>query len=101
MSLSIHAIELCKDIPDCMTVEEIKLATLDDEHLAMLSEYVLCGWPVTKAELQMKLQPFRSLGHEIVIIDRIAVKGRRILVPASLHKVMKPAAHESYGHRKN
>ena len=31
----------CTDIPDCMTVEEIRVATLDNEHLGILSEHML------------------------------------------------------------
>ena len=50
--------ESCIDIPDCMTVEEIGTATLDDEGIGMLSELVQNGWPVTKAEVQEDLQPY-------------------------------------------
>ena len=32
MNITIDAIESCIDIPDCMTAEEIKSATIDDEH---------------------------------------------------------------------
>ena len=41
-----------------MTAEEPRLPTLDDEHLGMLSEYVLHGWLSTKAEVQKELQPY-------------------------------------------
>ena len=39
MSVTISTIEACKDIPDCMTAQEIRLAKLDDEQLGRLSEY--------------------------------------------------------------
>ena len=42
-SITINAIESCTDIPDCMTTEDIRLASLEDEHLDMLSEYVSQG----------------------------------------------------------
>ena len=64
------------DIPYCMTAEEIRLATLDDEHLGILSEYVLCIWPSTKVKMQKDLQPYWSFIDEIVIIDAITMKGR-------------------------
>ena len=51
MSITINAIELCMDLPDWMTAEEIRLATVDDK-----SEYVLHGWPSTITEVQKKLQ---------------------------------------------
>ena len=31
-----------------MTAEEISLIALDNEHLDMLAEYILHGWPSTK-----------------------------------------------------
>ena len=59
-----------------MTAEEIRLATLYDEHLGILSEYVLCIWPSTKVKMQKDLQPYWSFMDEIVIIDAITMKGR-------------------------
>ena len=63
MCMTINAIGTCLDIPNCMT-EEIKLATLDDEHLGILSEYVLCIWPSTKVEVQKELQSYILDQHE-------------------------------------
>ena len=41
-----------------MTAEEIRIATLDEGYLCMLSEHVLHGWPPTKAEVQKELKPY-------------------------------------------
>ena len=65
------------DIPVCMTVEEIGIAMLDDEHKSMLSELKLHGWPLTKAEVHMQ---FYWL-YETAIIDSIAMEGRIIIIP--------------------
>ena len=43
------------DIPHSITVEEIRMATPEDEHLGILSQHVLCGWPSAKAVVQKKL----------------------------------------------
>ena len=43
MNVTIDAIEPKIYIPYYMTAEEIKSVTIDDEHLSMVSEYVLCG----------------------------------------------------------
>ena len=58
MYTTINAIESWMDIPDCVTAEEIRMATLDNEQLAILSEHVFCSWPSTKAEVQEELQPY-------------------------------------------
>ena len=60
-----------------MTAEEITTATLDYEHLDILAKLVVCGWPLTEAEVQMELQPYWSFRNEIAIIDRMTIKGRR------------------------
>ena len=43
MHISINLIETCRGIPDYMTVEEIWLATINDEHISVLSNYKLHG----------------------------------------------------------
>ena len=44
MWITIRAIELCIDILDCMKTEEIRLATLDHEHLkCSVSVYFTAG----------------------------------------------------------
>ena len=73
--VTINAIS-CMDTPDCMKAEATRLATLDDEHLGMLSEYVLHGWPSTKAELQKEPKPYWSFWDETVITDGITLKGK-------------------------
>ena len=47
-------IEPCTSIPDGMTAK-VRLAMLHNEHLGLLSEYVLCSWPSMKAEVQKEL----------------------------------------------
>ena len=47
MWISISTLESCIKIPDCMMAEEMRLATLDDEHIGILSELysVADHWP--------------------------------------------------------
>ena len=69
-----------------MTAEEIRLATIDYKHIGMLSNYVLHGLPAVKSEVQKEVQPYWSFRDEIVIIDRITIKERRIIRPTSLQR---------------
>ena len=69
MGININVIETYTSIPECMTAEEIQLATMDDEHIGMLSNYTLHGWPTTKAEFQKEVKLYLSFRDEIVIID--------------------------------
>ena len=70
------AIESFTDIPDCIITEEIRIATFDDQHIGMLPEPILFGWPLTKAEVQKDPQLYWSFRDEIVIMNGIAIKGR-------------------------
>ena len=50
----------------------------------MLSELILHHWPSTKPEVQEDLQPYWSFRAKIAITDGIAMKSRRIIIPAAL-----------------
>ena len=51
MCITTNTMKSCVDIPEGMMEEERRLAMLDDEHIGMPSEPVLCGLPWTKAEV--------------------------------------------------
>ena len=73
------------DIQECMKTEEIWLVTIHDEHIYMLSNYILLGWPSMKAEVQREVEWYWSFIDKIVVIGRITMKGRwRIIIPTLL-----------------
>ena len=84
MITAINALGSCIDIQDSMTAEETRLVTIDYKHLNMLSEYVLCGWPPMRAEVQKELHAYWSFKDKIAIIDIIVMKGKRIIMPESV-----------------
>ena len=61
-----------------------KNSKIYDEHMGMVSEPVLHGWPSTKGEPQKDLKPYWLFKDEITIIDVTDMKGRRIIIPAAL-----------------
>ena len=84
--LNITAIVVCLDISECMSAKEIMNAKKDDDHLYAYppTTYMIHGWPLTTTEVNEELQPYWLFRDNIVVIDRIAMKGRRIIIPASL-----------------
>ena len=56
MGIRINVIERCMDITECITSDEIHLATIDDEHIGLLSSCVQHGWSST-----IEGQPYWSL----------------------------------------
>ena len=81
--ITMNAIESCIDIPDCLTAKEIRIPTLGDKQIGMLPELLLCSWSLTKAEVQ-KIAAMLSFKDEIEIIEGIAMKDIRIIIPAVL-----------------
>ena len=86
MYIRINTIKSCMDIQDHMRAGEIRVATMEDEHLSALAEIILHSWPSMKAEVQKELQPYSLLRDEIEIIDRISIKGRIIIILTSLQR---------------
>ena len=74
----------CTDIPGCITADEIRTATVDNESLCILLDLILHGWPSSEAEVQKELQCYWSFWGENVIIDGIAKKGIIIIITVSL-----------------
>ena len=52
MWITINTIESCTEIAECMRVDEIRRAALEDEFRGILLESILYGWLLTKAEVQ-------------------------------------------------
>ena len=46
--ITINTTESCTDIQQCMTSEEVREVTLEDEHMSALVVLILCSWPATK-----------------------------------------------------
>ena len=57
--MNINATETCLDMSGNMTAEEIFLETLNDNHIGVLSNYVMHSWPLTN-EILKEGQPYRS-----------------------------------------
>ena len=45
MKLSLNAIQMTTNIPECMTVHDIQQATSQGQHLQCLKGYIIQGWP--------------------------------------------------------
>ena len=72
--------------PRIHAAQEIRYVALEDDHLTMLSTYVMHGWPSTRSEVIRGVQQNWSFRDEVAVIDGIAMKGRNIIITASLQK---------------
>ena len=80
------AIESCPGIPSCMTVAEIGVTAMEDEHFNALAELIFHGWTSMKAEVQKEMQAYWLFRDTITITGGIAIKGRGIIMPPSLQQ---------------
>ena len=58
MNLNINAIEMCTDIPECMMPEEVRHVAQVDDHINLLTIYVINEWLSTRTEVQAELWPY-------------------------------------------
>ena len=86
MNLCIDAKEACTNIPECMLTKEIQDTKQDEEHLLVLKAYIINGWPLINTDVRKGMQPYWTFSDDLAVIDSIALKDRRIVVPASLQQ---------------
>ena len=81
------------DMPDCISMEEIQQALLQDAHLQQLKTFIIAGWPHTKDELQPDIRPYWLYRDELAVIDGVLLKGRCIIIPNSLKQQILTQLH--------
>ena len=69
---------------ECISIEEIQHASLQDVHLQQLKTFIIAGWPHTKDELHTSIRPYWPYREELAVIDGVILKGRHIIIPDSL-----------------
>ena len=93
MDIQVDAIQSSVDMPDCISIEEIQQASLQDTHLQQLKTFIIAGWPHTKDELQTDIKPYWPYRDELAVIDGVLLKGRCIIIPDSLKQQVLTQLH--------
>ena len=78
------AIQSLVDMPECISIEEIQQALLQDVHLQQLKTFMIAGWSHTKDELHTNIRLYWPYRDELVVIDGVILKGRHVIIPNSL-----------------
>ena len=63
------------------SLHSIRLATQADENLAILKHIIQQGWPKTVKEVPKEIQKYWTFCEELMIEDRLILKGTRIVIP--------------------
>ena len=77
-------------------LQELREATLKDENLVTLIQYVLKGFPEKRRDLPKIARDYWSFRDQISIEDGILIKGEQIIIPASMRKEFIHRIHEGH-----
>ena len=67
------------------SLQQIRIATHEDDELALLKHAITQGWPSTIKEDPSVLQSYWTFREELRIEDGIILKGTRIVIPTKKH----------------
>ena len=90
------AIQSLVEMPECISIEKIQHASLQDVHLLQLKRFIITGWPHTKDELYTDIRPYWPYRDELAVIDGVILKGRCIIIPDSLKQQVLTHLHTNY-----
>ena len=94
MGLQVDIIQTMTDMPECLSMTELKHASSHDTHLQKLKHCIITGWPHSKDKISEELKPSWSYRDELAVIDCIILlKGRCIIIPNSLRQQVLDQLH--------
>ena len=96
MKINMHMINITVDIAICMSIQDIKSSTEEDEELKMLKWYINRGWWHTKEWVEPGLEKYWLMRHGLTIIDSIAMKGIWIIIPYLLQRQILEWVHSNH-----
>ena len=77
-------------------LEEIRLATQNDESLQVLMKVILQSWPDDKSSVPALALPYFNQRDELTAQNGIIFRGECVVIPTKLREVMKQKVHSSH-----
>ena len=96
MDVQVDTIQTTMHMPECVSMAEIQEASSLNNHLQQLKGIIITGWPDSRDELHMDLQPYWSCRDELVVIDGIILTGKCITIPNSLKEQVVSQLHTNH-----
>ena len=69
-------------------LQQIRIATLEDDESALLKHTITQGWPSTIKEVPSVLWFYWTFRVELMIEDGIILKGTWIIIPSKKHETV-------------
>ena len=77
-------------------LQNIRLATQEDDELALLKHTITTGWPSTIRKVPSEIQLYWTFREELTVEDGIVLKGTCILIPHRKQQASLNLIHEGY-----
>ena len=77
-------------------LKQMRIATQEDDELALLKHTITHGLPNTIREVPSKIQPYWTFREELTLNDGIFLKGTQIVVPHKKCQVTLQLIHEGH-----
>ena len=78
------------------SLNDIRIATQEEDELALLKHTITHGWPSTIREVPSEIQPYWTLRAELTVEDGIILKSIHIVVPHKKHQATLQLIHEGH-----
>ena len=84
MDIKVDIVKIMTDVPECMSIQQIQQATVQDEYLQWVKGFIITGLSDTKDQLHQDIRPYWSFNEDLAVIDDVVIKGRYIIIPEVL-----------------
>ena len=78
------------------SLQQIRIATQEDDELALLKHIITHGWPRNIKEVFSVIQSYWTFREELTIEDGIILKGTRIVIPAKKQETVLKLVHQRH-----
>ena len=78
------------------SLQQIRIATWDDDELVLLKHTITQGWPSTIKEVLSVLQSYQTFREELIIEDEIILKDTGIVIPAKKQESVLKLIHQGH-----
>ena len=78
------------------SLNDIRIATQEDDELALLKHTIMHGWSSTIREVPSEIQPYWTFREELTVEDGIVLKSTQIVAPHKNHQATLQLMHEGH-----
>ena len=78
------------------SLNQLRLATQEDNELVILKQTITQGWPRTIKEVPNALQPYLTFHKKHTVEDGLVLKGTRIVIPNKKYEALLKLIHEEH-----